>query len=260
MKVLLIILAVLLIVLIAVVIFLAVHANRNNKAMQQTLDDSLKLLSERFPVKQRDAGDFSQIRIYGLMKFHTAQYSVGEIGNLSIMTTNMGMMQMVSFIITPFEKELPLLSMDYMYAAGSRKAYTEVYDLVSDKQTPEYQHILEILKGLYETGKSLPDMKRSGSAWYDDLLTVQLYKICSAQQDQEVHDLFCEAVKRYADAADTLTPLSDSEKTAKKKIIQEYSDNLIQKGGISTDVFKKAIGPEKTKEFFDQVFFGNSIY
>ena len=28
------------------------------------------------------------------------------------------------------------------------------------------------------------------------------------------------------------------------------------KGGISTDVFKKELGPEVTKDFFDRVFFG----
>lgn len=256
--VLLIILAVILITIAVIAVFLSAHAKANQKAMQQTIDDSLKFLSERFHVDKKDAGAYAQIRIYGAMKFNTAQYAVSGIGNLSVMTTNMGFMQMVSFIITPFEKDMPLLSMDYMYMPNKRKTYTELYDLTPDKQTPEYQHILEIMNGLYETGKALADMPRSKAAWYDDLLTVQLYKSCSADQEQRVHDLFCDAVRRYADAADTLAPIADDEKAVKHKLIQEYSDNLIEKGGISTDVFKKALGAETTKDFFDKVFFGNS--
>ena len=39
----------------------------------------------------------------------------------------------------------------------------------------------------------------------------------------------------------------------------EYTDGLIEKGGISTDVFKKDLGEEETKKFFDSVFFGTIV-
>jgi hypothetical protein len=38
----------------------------------------------------------------------------------------------------------------------------------------------------------------------------------------------------------------------------EYTDGLIEKGGISTDVFKNSLGDEETKKFFDSVFFGTA--
>ena len=38
----------------------------------------------------------------------------------------------------------------------------------------------------------------------------------------------------------------------------EYTDGLIEKGGISTDVFKKELGDAETKVFFDNVFFGTA--
>ena len=46
------------------------------------------------------------------------------------------------------------------------------------------------------------------------------------------------------------------DKEEKKNITLAYTDGLIEKGGISTDVFKAELGPEITKDFFDQVFFG----
>ena len=253
-----IVLLIILLLIIVPVVFLTIWAKKNQKIMQKTIDDSMQILSKQFDVKELDAGQYSEIRVYGLMKFNVRQYHIEEIGNLSVMTTNMGFMQMASFVITPFERNLPLLSMDYMYFPGKRKTYTEVYDLVADKTASEYQQVLSVMNGLYETGKPLADMPRGELPWYDDLLTVKLYKSGSVKQDPEIHTLFCDAVKRYADAAGSLSPLSDDERAVKKQITQEYSDNLIEKGGVSTDVFKKALGPETTKDFFDRVFFGNS--
>ena len=43
-------------------------------------------------------------------------------------------------------------------------------------------------------------------------------------------------------------------------VTQEYSDGLIDKGGVSTDVFKKELGEAKTRDFFNKVFFGTELY
>ena len=251
-----IVMLILLAVIALIVGFFAICAHKNKKVMQRTIDESMEILSSHFHVKELDPGEYAGIRVYGLMKFNVRQYDIEEIGNLSVMTTNMGFLQMASFVVTPFEKNLPLLSMDYMYFPGSRKAYNEVYDLVADKDSPEYQQVLETMKGLYETGKPLADMPRGELPWYDDLLTVKLYKSGKAKQDDEIRGLFCDAVGRYAECAESLPVLSEDEQAAKRQITQEYSDNLIEKGGVSTDVFKKALGPETTKDFFDRVFFG----
>ena len=53
--------------------------------------------------------------------------------------------------------------------------------------------------------------------------------------------------------------LSETEKNEKLAITVEYTDGLIEKGGISTDVFKKELGDAETKKFFDTVFFGTDI-
>ena len=50
----------------------------------------------------------------------------------------MGFMQMVSYIITPFKKDMPMLSMDFMYILGNRKAYAEFYDFTPDTTASEW--------------------------------------------------------------------------------------------------------------------------
>ena len=252
--------AVLLAILAVPVGFLSVHAHINKKAMQKTIDSGMEILSAHYKIRELDAGEYTDIRVYGVMKFKVRQYALEGLGNLSVMTTNMGFMQMLSFVITPFEKNMPLLSLDYMYFPGSRKTYNELYDLVKDTKSLEYGKVLDIMRGLYDTAEPLADLPRTEAAWYDDLLTVQLYKTGKSVQEEEIRALFCDAVSRYAQAADTLEPLSDAEQAEKKQITQEYCDNLIRKGGVSTDVFKKALGADTTKDFFDRVFFGTAGY
>ena len=52
--------------------------------------------------------------------------------------------------------------------------------------------------------------------------------------------------------------LTEEEREEKLAITVEYTDGLIEKGGISTDVFKSQLGNEETKKFFDSVFFGTA--
>ncbi|WP_253287377.1 hypothetical protein [Clostridium bornimense] len=44
----------------------------------------------------------------------------------------------------------------------------------------------------------------------------------------------------------------------KWEITKKYTDGLVDKGGVSTNVFKAIMGSDVTKEFFNKVFFGTS--
>jgi hypothetical protein len=235
--------------------FTAFNASRNMKVMNRTIDSGMSTLREYAEVTPVDAGEFSQIRMYGLMKFNVSQYDVNGVGNLSVMTVNMGFMQMVSYVITPYEKNMPLLSMDFMYIMGKRKAYVEFYDLVPDKSTAEYSEVLDSLKEFENKYSSFEDIT-TDPAWYDDLMTVALHKAGKRADDEKIEEMFCDAISCYMEKANELNELSDEEKAVKLEITQKYSDDLVEKGGVSTNVFKKQLGEEKTKEFFDKVFFG----
>lgn len=238
---------------------ICVNASRNMKEMNATVDAGLKTLSENAGITALDAGEYKEIKMYGLMKFNVSQYEIKELGNLSVMKVNMGFMQMVSFVITPFEKNMPLMSMDFMYMFGKRKAYAEFYDLVQDTADPEYTNILDSLHGFENRYADMEDIETK-PAWYDELLTVVLHKADKRDNDARVREMFCDAIKTYMTSANELEALDASEKAHKLELTQEYSDNLITKGGVSTDVFKKALGKATTKDFFDKVFFGTELY
>ena len=44
--------------------------------------------------------------------------------------------------------------------------------------------------------------------------------------------------------------------TAKQEKARVYVNGLLEKGGPSTDVFKKSIGEAKTRELFERILFG----
>lgn len=246
-----------LVIIGALVGFLCIKASSNMKKMNSTLDAGMAKISEYAEVTPADTGEYSEIKIYGIMKFDVDRYDIKNLGNLSVMKVNMGFMQMSSFIITPYEKNMPMLSMDFMYIGSNRKAYVEFYDLVKDPSTDEYQDALLKLQGYKVRYSSLVDVETT-PAWYDDLLTVALHK--ASKDDKTVNDMFVDAVEKYMQAAEVLPLLSGEERAEKLAITQKYCDDLVSQGGVSTDVFKKELGEATTKDFFDKVLFGPAQY
>ena len=71
--------------------------------------------------------------------------------------------------------------------------------------------------------------------------------------------MMTKSLKVIVDNAQKLTELSEQERLTKKDITKQYTENLITKGGVSTDVFKKSLGETVTRDFFGKVFFGTDI-
>ncbi len=234
-----------------------VIANKNLKAMNSCIDSVLEELQKNYTVTARDVGEYKEMKVYGIMKFHVQQYDIEGIGNLSIMQVNMGVMQMATVVITPQDKNLPLLSADYMYILSNRKAYLEFYDVVKEKDE-QYHQLLNALSEVQNNYSNLENIETS-PAWYEHLLTVTSYKGGSFGADEDLEGMLVDSLKVYIQHSKQLPVLSEDEKNEKLAITMEYTDGLIEKGGISTDVFKKELGEEETKKFFDNVFFGTAV-
>lgn len=256
-KVILIILGIIVGIILLLAIVISVIASKNVKAMNDCIDSVLAELKEHYTVTPIDAGEYAEMTVSGIMKFHVEQYNIEELGNLSIMRVNMGVMQMATVVITPKDKNMPLLSADYMYILANRKSYLEFYDVVKEKDEP-YNQLLTDLSGALEKYQHLDNVETT-PAWYADLLTVTSYKGGSFSEDETLKNMLVDSVKVYCEHSKELPPLSEDERAEKLAITTEYTDGLIEKGGISTDVFKKSLGDEETKKFFDNVFFGTAV-
>ncbi|MBR3680193.1 MAG: hypothetical protein IKL87_08355 [Oscillospiraceae bacterium] len=251
------ILLVLLALLIIAVILIVIFASKNVREMNLAIDDAISAISAEHTVTPVDPGTYSELKVYKIMKFHVEQYEVADIGNLSVMKVNMGLMQMATIILTPTQKNLPLISADYMYMFGKRTAYLEFYDFVTDQQTPEYQSLLSDLNTVKESYSALENASPT-PAWYDTLKTVGIYKNAKAKDDPTLRKILCDGFGTVMNAAKSLPLLTEEEQRTKTQLCKDYSDGLIEHGGISTDVFKKELGETTTRDFFDQVLFGTN--
>ncbi len=252
-----IILGIIVIMILILILVVVINANRNVKAMNSCVDAVLEEIQQHYTVTPRDTGEYEELKMYGIMKFHVEQYDIAEIGNLSIMRVNMGFMQMATTVITPRDKNLPLLSADYMYILSNRKSYLEFYDVVKEKDE-QYNQLLTALSSVQTNYDHLENIETS-PAWYEHLLTVTSYKGGSPNEDNALEQMLIDSLNVYMEHSKQLSLLSETEKAEKIAITVEYTDGLIEKGGISTDVFKKELGDEETKKFFDSVFFGTAV-
>ncbi|MBR4209865.1 MAG: hypothetical protein IKQ24_00580 [Verrucomicrobia bacterium] len=250
----LLIVAVILVFLCAPIIF---FSRRNKASIQRNIEEGLRALKSAYQLTPVDAGEFQSIRLNALMKFDVSQYRIEELGNLSIMTVDSGVMQMLSFVVTPFEKNMPLLSNDFIYVLGGQRALAEFYDLVSDPGTAEYQAILSELKRSLERYAPLPDLPMK-EVWYADLFTVRYTKQISDLKVSE--QLFADSVASFVRQSAALPLLSKAEQPAKKAAVCRYTEGLLTNGGPSTSVFLNALGEEKTRRFFENVMFGTGLY
>lgn len=255
-KILPIILGILLAIILIAVIAVSSIASTNVKAMNSTVDAVLTALNENYTVTPIDVGDYEKLTVYGIMKFDVEQYDIEELGNLSVMRMNMGLMQMATVVITPQDKNMPLLSADYMYILSNRKAYLEFYDVVKEKDAA-YNQLLDALAKVQSEYDYLENIETS-EAWYADLLTVTSYRGGTTDADKDLENMLVDSLQVYMAHAKQLPLLSEEERNEKMAITVEYTDGLIEKGGISTDVFKAELGEEETKKFFDNIFFGTA--
>lgn len=231
--------------------------NKNITAMNSLINAVLTELKKHYTVTPIDIGAYKLMKMNALMKFHVEQYEIEQLGNLSIMRVNMGVMQMATVVITPKYKNMPLLSADYMYIMSKRKSYLEFYDVVKEKDEP-YKQLLAALAEAQNKYSHLENVQPS-KAWYQHLLTVTAYKAGKADNDKALEGMLIDSLKIYSEHSKQLPLLSEEAKAEKLAITQEYTDGLIEKGGISTDVFKKSLGDAETKKFFDNIFFGTAV-
>ena len=255
------VLFIMLIIFLAVVLILigaiSVIARKNIASMNRCIDTVLEELNKHYTLTALDPGKYKNLKLYGIIKFNVQQYEVEGLGNLSIMRVNMGAMQIATAVITPQSKNLPLLSIDYLYVLSNRKAYLEYYDVVKEKDV-QYMQLMDALNAAVANYEHLEDFKPS-EAWYDSLLTAASFKSATSEADADLINMLADSLRVYLEHSKKIPALSEEDCAEKLAITTAYTNGLIEHGGVSTDIFKKQLGIEETRKFFDNVFFGTAV-
>lgn len=248
------VLSIMLPTLLLIVIALVIVGKSNAKNMNACADAAMATLEENHSLIKLDNPKYDVVTIKG-MTFYTEHYKAEGIGHVAVMKLDATVMQMLTIVVTPTEKNIPLMSVDYIYMPGMRKAYVEYYDLVDNKDET-YMFNMDKLDTIRDAYSDLPDTQPT-SGWYDDLITVATYK--KGGKDTQLLSMLTDNLNQYLQIADELPILSFEEQESNRAITQDYTDKLVDLGGVATNQFKAELGAEATREFLDTVLFGTEI-
>ncbi len=207
----------------------------------------LEKIAEKHSLSRIDTGEFSTLKANG-MTFQVEAYFAEGLGQVSIMRAAgfFGLMKMDTLIINPTELDLPLYSYDRIFAMGNDTLIVELYDTLLGEYSEERMNAAKA------EFASLPE-RDPGEHWYDSIkLASSISKKGKKKDTKSLDSLTLSHFDAYL-ASSTAKVGDLSEKQRKASV---YVDGLLERGGPSTDVFKKALGEEKTAELFKTVLFG----
>ena len=211
-------------------------------------DKLLSIIREKYSLEGIDVKEMSTLKANG-MTFTVGAYFAKGLGHVSVMraTGFFGLMKMDTLIINPQDIELPLYSYDRIYAMGNDTLIVELYDTLGGECD---LGALESVKSQYfDLAERDP-----GEHWYDSIkLPSSISKKGKKAQAARFDQLAIEHLSAYLDIDKKAENVEE-----KKRKAAYYVDGLLTNGGPSTDVFKKALGTEKTAELFKNILFGTS--
>ena len=211
----------------------------------------LEVIAKSFPLKELSCGGYETMKVSG-MKFCIRRFYAEGLGAVSEMAASgfLGLMKMDTLIITPTEKDMPLFSYDRVHAMGNDTLIFELYDTLLGQTD---LHALEDVKAAHA---ALPDHDL-GKHWYDD---IKLPQSLSKKGKKAQTPAFDALTEEYLDAFLSCCQAAAPTETAKKREKGSvYVEGLLTHGGPSTDVFKKAIGEDKTAQLFRYVLFVTKV-
>lgn len=209
----------------------------------------LEMIQTKYPLTELETGDMKTLKANG-MTFSIQAYHAQGLGHVSVMRAKgfFGLMKMDTLIINPYDIDFPLYSYDRIFAAGNDTLIVELYDTLIGDYSEEYME--SIKEGYADLAERDP-----GEHWYDNIkLTSSISKKGKKAQSPRFDELTLKHFKAY---------LSNGAKVLEKERKQEkaayYVNGLLENGGPSTDVFKKALGKEATTKLSKNILFGTAV-
>ena len=226
---------------------------RNKKLVNKSIKDIIKIIESKYSLKHIDIGELRQLTAYSMISFNSEIYHIENLGILSILTSNLGFMQLFTLQIVSFEKDLPLITIDIMYMLNKRVFLIEIYDLMIDNQNSDYKLFLNKIEDIKKSYSDFPNFEVKKS-WHLDYLSGVVNKKYGTKDEQKFIDLLNQIMNIFIEYS---TSAKKIENVGKKiSLVEDFGNKLVDKGGISTDMFKRLFGIEKTRKYLGNVLFG----
>ena len=231
----------------------------NNQRIDERLEKGIALLRKSYDVVEDAIDELFAYPVVSGRPNHVRRFDIKGVGNLLAMTAkDVEANQLSSFVIMPYYKNLPLFSTDFVYNDDNRFFLIEIYDL-----SVAHDEVWNAGIGTFDAcAKAWDDMPvfPTQPRWYDKILPVCIAKAPTCEQDDLSIQRFLETLGLFVQMEKALPVLSAEDRAKKWQLNKDYSDGLIDEGGVSTDLWISALGAENVRRFFDEVFFGPACY
>lgn len=198
-------------------------------------------LERSYTLQQEDLGADAHLQKNG-MAFDTEAYEVQGLGHLCVMRMKafLGLMKMDTVVLAVTEKDVPLLNLDWVSAAGKETQIAELYD-VQLEPCPEEE--LAVFQALKDRDRDLPD-RVTVPHWYDAVL----YPCSYNKAGKKLSQRFNAASAAYVDAfLGLLQKAPACDKAEKAQKIRGFAETLLEKGGPAVNTVAKLFGPETAR-------------
>lgn len=204
----------------------------------------LELFSQKGTLVPKDVTPFQTFSGKG-MTFRLQSYDWNGCACVSCLTMRafFGLMKMDTLICTPYTKDMPLLSYDYIVAMGKRTLMVEAYDTLVD---PVDLTSMTEVKYRYHDLKD----KTTKPAWYDSLKLPPT--VCKVGDCERMSAMATEMLTAYTDL---FASAHDVDRKAKTERNKAYVEGLI-KDGLTFKVISKMLDPDSAKTLFRRFLFG----
>jgi hypothetical protein len=210
------------------------------------MNELIQLFKDNFVLNPVDVKEYQKMKV-GPMKFLIEAYDIKGLGRLSYMKGGamFNLMKMDTIILTPFEKDIPLISYDRIKVRKKDTILIELFDTCQESM--DYPSL-----GTIKEKYSSYSIYETKPAWYDSMRIKE-----SISYTTKKKYAFDELLKEYyTEFFRIILSSQNIDKDIKKPLDAKYVDGLLEHGGASTDMFLKKIGKEKTSQFFHRYLFG----
>ena len=204
----------------------------------------LDLFAKNGALIPKDVSPFQTFSGKG-MTFQLQSYDWNGCACVSCLTMRafLGLMKMDTLICTPYAKDMPLLSYDFISAMGRRTLMVETYDTLVE---PVDLSAMLVVKEKYRNLKDKP----SKPAWYDSLKLPPT--VCKVGDSTRLSALATEMIAAYLDLFASARGIDRTVKTERNSA---YVEGLIN-DGPTFRVVSKMIGAESAQTIFRRFLFG----
>jgi hypothetical protein len=200
------------------------------------------ILEQNWKLEREDLGGDAHLAKKG-MAFDTEAWTAAGLGHLCVMRMKafLGLMKMETVVLSVTGRDLPLLNLDWVSAAGKETQIAELYDTQLEPFPAEKLAIFQALK---DRDGDLPDPPAAGEHWYDAIL----YPCSYHKAGRKLSERFNAAAESYLRAFAGMiaeAPVCDeAEKGAK---VRAFAETLVEKGGPAVDTVTKLFGAETAR-------------